>query len=173
MMAQQGKRVLLIGCDPKSDTTSLLFGGKSCPDHHRNQLEEKSSPVKKSASKTSASSATVSSPWNWVAPKSGAGCGGRGIIHGFELLEKLGFHDWGFALTCLPRFASASVVVCGGSACQIAPSAKCGAEGHRRRAATTCNRSMSGTNNVMPGGRIFPQDGRQCRAWAGMIINKG
>ncbi|MEO1468912.1 MAG: AAA family ATPase, partial [Pseudomonadota bacterium] len=23
MMAQQGKRVLLIGCDPKSDTTSL------------------------------------------------------------------------------------------------------------------------------------------------------
>ncbi len=31
MMAQQGKRVLLIGCDPKSDTTSLLFGGKACP----------------------------------------------------------------------------------------------------------------------------------------------
>ena len=26
MMAEQGKRVLLIGCDPKSDTTSLLFG---------------------------------------------------------------------------------------------------------------------------------------------------
>ena len=25
MMAEQGKRVLLIGCDPKSDTTSLLF----------------------------------------------------------------------------------------------------------------------------------------------------
>ena len=31
MMAEQGKRVLLIGCDPKSDTTSLLFGGKACP----------------------------------------------------------------------------------------------------------------------------------------------
>ena len=30
-MAQGGKRVLLIGCDPKSDTTSLLFGGKACP----------------------------------------------------------------------------------------------------------------------------------------------
>ena len=29
MMAQQGKRVLLIGCDPKSDTTSLLFGGRA------------------------------------------------------------------------------------------------------------------------------------------------
>ena len=31
IMAEQGKRVLLIGCDPKSDTTSLLFGGKACP----------------------------------------------------------------------------------------------------------------------------------------------
>ena len=31
MMAEMGKRVLLIGCDPKSDTTSLLFGGKACP----------------------------------------------------------------------------------------------------------------------------------------------
>ena len=31
MMAEQGKRVLLIGCDPKSDTTSLLFGGRACP----------------------------------------------------------------------------------------------------------------------------------------------
>src|SRR5512136_3495307 len=31
MMAEMGKRVLLIGCDPKSDTTSLLFGGKATP----------------------------------------------------------------------------------------------------------------------------------------------
>ena len=31
MMAQLGKKVLLIGCDPKSDTTSLLFGGRACP----------------------------------------------------------------------------------------------------------------------------------------------
>ena len=31
MMAQQGKKVLLIGCDPEGDTTSLLFGGKACP----------------------------------------------------------------------------------------------------------------------------------------------
>src|ERR1700753_821315 len=31
MMAQQGKKVLLIGCDPKSDTTSLLFGGRALP----------------------------------------------------------------------------------------------------------------------------------------------
>ena len=42
MMAQQGKRVLLIGCDPKSDTTSLLFGGRSCPTINRHLLREAS-----------------------------------------------------------------------------------------------------------------------------------
>jgi len=31
MMAQKAKKVLLIGCDPKSDTTALLFGGRACP----------------------------------------------------------------------------------------------------------------------------------------------
>ena len=31
MLARLGKKVLLIGCDPKSDTTSLLFGGRACP----------------------------------------------------------------------------------------------------------------------------------------------
>ena len=29
-------------------------------------------------------------------PEVGRGCGGRSTIHGFELLEKLGFHDWDF-----------------------------------------------------------------------------
>ena len=40
MMAQQGKKVLLIGCDPKSDTTSLLFGGKACPTIIETSCEE-------------------------------------------------------------------------------------------------------------------------------------
>ena len=40
MMAQQGKKVLLIGCDPKSDTTSLLFGRPRLPDHSGNQRQE-------------------------------------------------------------------------------------------------------------------------------------
>ena len=31
-----GKRVLLIGCDPKSDTTSLLVWRQSLPNDHRN-----------------------------------------------------------------------------------------------------------------------------------------
>jgi 3,8-divinyl chlorophyllide a/chlorophyllide a reductase subunit X len=40
-MAQQGKKVLLIGCDPKSDTTSLLFGGRACPTIIETSTKEK------------------------------------------------------------------------------------------------------------------------------------
>jgi 3,8-divinyl chlorophyllide a/chlorophyllide a reductase subunit X len=47
----------------------------------------------------------------------GRGCGGRGIIHGFETLEKLGFHDWGFDFVLLDFPGD---VVCGGFGLPIA-----------------------------------------------------
>ena len=47
----------------------------------------------------------------------GRGCGGRGIIHGFETLEKLGFHDWGFDYVLLDFLGD---VVCGGFGLPIA-----------------------------------------------------
>jgi chlorophyllide a reductase subunit X len=47
----------------------------------------------------------------------GRGCGGRGIIHGFELLEKLGFHDWDFDYVLLDFLGD---VVCGGFGLPIA-----------------------------------------------------
>jgi 3,8-divinyl chlorophyllide a/chlorophyllide a reductase subunit X len=47
----------------------------------------------------------------------GRGCGGRGIIHGFELLEKLGFHEWGFDYVLLDFLGD---VVCGGFGLPIA-----------------------------------------------------
>ena len=43
--------------------------------------------------------------------------GGRGIIHGFELLEKLGFHEWGFDYVLLDFLGD---VVCGGFGLPIA-----------------------------------------------------
>jgi chlorophyllide a reductase subunit X len=50
-------------------------------------------------------------------PEVGRGCGGRGIIHGFETLEKLGFHDWGFDFVLLDFLGD---VVCGGFGLPIA-----------------------------------------------------
>ena len=116
MMAQQGKKVLLIGCDPKSDTTSLLFGGRACP-----TILETSSRKKLAGEPVSISD--VCSKRDGVfamelgGPEVGRGCGGRGIIHGFELLEKLGFHDWGFDYVLLDFLGD---VVCGGFGLPIA-----------------------------------------------------
>ena len=50
-------------------------------------------------------------------PEVGRGCGGRGIIHGFETLEKLGFHDWDFDFVLLDFLGD---VVCGGFGLPIA-----------------------------------------------------
>jgi hypothetical protein len=116
MMAQQGKRVLLIGCDPKSDTTSLLFGGRSCP-----TIIETSSRKKAAGEQVRIGDVCFKRDGVFAmelgGPEVGRGCGGRGIIHGFELLEKLGFHDWGFDYVLLDFLGD---VVCGGFGLPIA-----------------------------------------------------
>ncbi len=116
MMAQQGKKVLLIGCDPKSDTTSLLFGGKACP-----TIIETSSRLKLAGQAVSISDVCFKRDGVFAmelgGPEVGRGCGGRGIIHGFETLEKLGFHDWGFDYVLLDFLGD---VVCGGFGLPIA-----------------------------------------------------
>jgi chlorophyllide a reductase subunit X len=116
MMAQQGKRVLLIGCDPKSDTTSLLFGGRSCP-----TIIETSSKKKLAGDEVKIGDVCFKRDGVFAmelgGPEVGRGCGGRGIIHGFELLEKLGFHQWGFDYVLLDFLGD---VVCGGFGLPIA-----------------------------------------------------
>ncbi|MFZ5705854.1 MAG: chlorophyllide a reductase iron protein subunit X [Pseudomonadota bacterium] len=116
MMAQQGKRVLLIGCDPKSDTTSLLFGGKSTP-----TIIETSSKKKLAGEEVGIEDVCFQRDGVFAmelgGPEVGRGCGGRGIIHGFETLEKLGFHEWGFDYVLLDFLGD---VVCGGFGLPIA-----------------------------------------------------
>ena len=116
MMAQQGKKVLLIGCDPKSDTTSLLFGGKACP-----TIIETSAKMKAAGAEITISDVCFKRDGVYAmelgGPEVGRGCGGRGIIHGFELLEKLGFHEWGFDFVLLDFLGD---VVCGGFGLPIA-----------------------------------------------------
>ncbi len=116
MMAQQGKRVLLIGCDPKSDTTSLLFSGRACP-----TIIETSARKKESGEEVAIGDVCFKRDGVFAmelgGPEVGRGCGGRGIIHGFELLEKLGFHDWDFDFVLLDFLGD---VVCGGFGLPIA-----------------------------------------------------
>jgi chlorophyllide a reductase subunit X len=116
MMAQQGKKILLIGCDPKSDTTSLLFGGRACP-----TIIETSSKKKLAGEPLEIGDVCFKRDGVYAmelgGPEVGRGCGGRGIIHGFETLEKLGFHDWGFDYVLLDFLGD---VVCGGFGLPIA-----------------------------------------------------
>ncbi len=116
MMAQQGRKVLLIGCDPKSDTTSLLFGGRACP-----TIIQTSSEKRLAGDEVSISDVCFIRDGVFAmelgGPEVGRGCGGGGIIHGFELLEKLGFHDWGFDYVLLDFLGD---VVCGGFGLPIA-----------------------------------------------------
>jgi chlorophyllide a reductase subunit X len=115
-MSEMGKKVLLIGCDPKSDTTSLLFGGRACP-----TIIETSSRKKAAGEKVSIGDVCFKRDGVFAmelgGPEVGRGCGGRGIIHGFELLEKLGFHEWGFDYVLLDFLGD---VVCGGFGLPIA-----------------------------------------------------
>ncbi len=116
MMARQGKKVLLIGCDPKSDTTSLLFGGRACP-----TILETSTKKKLAGEEVAIGDVCFKRDGVYAmelgGPDVGRGCGGRGIIHGFETLEKLGFHDWGFDYVLLDFLGD---VVCGGFGLPIA-----------------------------------------------------
>ena len=116
MLAQLGKKVLLIGCDPKSDTTSLLFGGRACP-----TIIETSSKKKAAGEEVTIGDVCFKRDGVFAmelgGPEVGRGCGGRGIIHGFEILEKLGFHEWDFDYVLLDFLGD---VVCGGFGLPIA-----------------------------------------------------
>ncbi|CAM3035920.1 Chlorophyllide reductase chain [Sphingomonas antarctica] len=163
MMAQQGKRVLLIGCDPKSDTTSLLFGGRSTP-----TIIETSSRKKLAGEEIGIEDVCFQRDGVFAmelgGPEVGRGCGGRGIIHGFETLEKLGFHEWGFDYVLLDFLGD---VVCGGFGLPIARD-MC-----QKVIVVASNdlQSLYVANNVCKAVEYFRKMGGNVGV-AGMIINK-
>lgn len=82
--SEMGYKVMIIGCDPKSDSSITLLGGKRIPtvmDTLRNQKEIKKSDI-------------VFEGFGGVlctevgGPEPGVGCAGRGIIVAIETLKK-------------------------------------------------------------------------------------
>ncbi len=163
MMAQQGKKVLLIGCDPKSDTTSLLFGGRSCP-----TIIDTSSKKKEAGEEVEIGDVCFVRDGVYAmelgGPEVGRGCGGRGIIHGFELMEKLGFHEWDFDYVLLDFLGD---VVCGGFGLPIARD-MC-----QKVIVVASNdlQSLYVANNVCSAVQYFRKLGGNVGV-AGMVINK-
>jgi chlorophyllide a reductase subunit X len=93
-----------------------LFGGRACP-----TIIETSSKKKLAGEQVAIGDVCFKRDGVYAmelgGPEVGRGCGGRGIIHGFELLEKLGFHEWGFDFVLLDFLGD---VVCGGFGLPIA-----------------------------------------------------
>lgn len=86
-LAEMKKRVMVVGCDPKADSTRLLLGGlaqKSVLDTLRSDGEDvELEDIRK---KGFGDTICVESG----GPEPGVGCAGRGIITSINLLEQLG-----------------------------------------------------------------------------------
>jgi nitrogenase iron protein NifH len=89
-LAEMGRKVMVVGCDPKADSTRLLMGGmaqKSVLDTLREEgedvdLEDVLRPGFGDTCCTESGG-----------PEPGVGCAGRGIITSINLLEQLGAYD--------------------------------------------------------------------------------
>ncbi|NSW87433.1 MAG: AAA family ATPase, partial [Syntrophobacteraceae bacterium] len=86
-LAEMGRRVMVVGCDPKADSTRLLLGGlsqKTVLDTLRTEGEDVDlDDIRKTGFK---GTICVESG----GPEPGVGCAGRGIITSINLLEQLG-----------------------------------------------------------------------------------
>ena len=89
-LAEMGKKVMIVGCDPKADSTRLMLGSlaqKTVLDTLREEGEDiKLDDVRKAGF---CNTLCVESG----GPEPGVGCAGRGIITSINLLEQLGAYD--------------------------------------------------------------------------------
>ncbi|MGZ3413378.1 MAG: nitrogenase iron protein [Isosphaeraceae bacterium] len=89
-LSEMGRKVMVVGCDPKADSTRLLMGGlgqKTVLDTLREEgedvdLDDVLRPGYGSTMCTESGG-----------PEPGVGCAGRGIITSINLLEQLGAYD--------------------------------------------------------------------------------
>ncbi|RJR36470.1 MAG: nitrogenase iron protein [Deltaproteobacteria bacterium] len=114
-LAEMGRKVMVVGCDPKADSTRLLLGGlaqKSVLD----TLREEGEDVDLEDIRRTGFSGVVCVESG--GPEPGVGCAGRGIITSINLLEQLGAYadsehlDYAF-------YDVLGDVVCGGFAMPI------------------------------------------------------
>ena len=113
-LAEQGLKVMQIGCDPKADSTQLLMQGKRIPSV-LDQIKQKGNAV-------SLEDITFKGFANIICvesggPTPGIGCAGRGIITAFNKLEEL--HAFEEFQPDVVLYDVLGDVVCGGFAMPI------------------------------------------------------
>ncbi len=114
-LAEMGKKIMVVGCDPKADSTRLLLGGlsqKTVLDTLRAEGEDLDlDDVMKIGFQ---GTRCVESG----GPEPGVGCAGRGIITSINLLEQLGAYSDSIGLD-YAFYDVLGDVVCGGFAMPI------------------------------------------------------
>jgi nitrogenase iron protein NifH len=114
-LAEMGKKIMIVGCDPKADSTRLMLGGlsqKTVLDTLRAEGEDLDlEDVVKIGFK---GTRCVESG----GPEPGVGCAGRGIITSINLLEQLGAYSETIGLDYV-FYDVLGDVVCGGFAMPI------------------------------------------------------
>ncbi len=114
-LVELGKRVMVVGCDPKADSTRLLLGGLS-QQTVLDTLREEGEDVELDDVRLGGygNSLCVESG----GPEPGVGCAGRGIITSINLLEQLGAYEEDESLDYV-FYDVLGDVVCGGFAMPI------------------------------------------------------
>ncbi len=150
-LAEMGKKVMVVGCDPKADSTRLLLGGlaqKTVLDTLREEGEDiELDDVMKVGFR---STSCVESG----GPEPGVGCAGRGIITSINLLEQLGAYEADKELDYV-FYDVLGDVVCGGFAMPIR-------DGKAQEIYIVCSgemMAMYAANNICKGIVKFAQAG--------------
>jgi 3,8-divinyl chlorophyllide a/chlorophyllide a reductase subunit X len=165
-LARHGNRVMQIGCDPKHDSTALLFGGQALP----TVLEAWALRHEAKAASLVPEISDVIYKRHGVyamelgGPEVGRGCGGRGITLSFDLLQQMGFDKWEFDYVIYDFLGD---VVCGGFGTPIAKSMVrdiilIGGNDHQ---------ALYVVNNLCGAVRYFAEQGGTTRV-LGMVINR-
>jgi len=151
-LVEMGRKVMVVGCDPKADSTRLLLGGlaqKSVLDTLRSEGEDvELEDIRKNGF---CGSICVESG----GPEPGVGCAGRGIITSINLLEQLGAYADSEALDYV-FYDVLGDVVCGGFAMPIR-------EGKAEEIYIVCSgemMAMYAANNISKGILKFAENGK-------------
>ena len=112
-LAEAGKKVMVVGCDPKADSTRLLLNGlcqKTVLDTLRDEgddidLEDILKPGFRGTKCVESGG-----------PEPGVGCAGRGIITSINMLESLGAYTADLDYVFYDVLGDVVCAVCGGDA---------------------------------------------------------
>jgi len=150
-LAEMGKKVMVVGCDPKADSTRLLLGGlaqKSVLE----TLREEGEDVELADIRHCGYGDTLCVESG--GPEPGVGCAGRGIITSINMLEQLGAYDESVGLDYV-FYDVLGDVVCGGFAMPIR-------DGKAQEIYIVCSgemMAMYAANNIAKGILKFAQNG--------------